>query len=1618
MLYTHARIKNKNKYIYSLEGGIKMKKTIKLLAVLMSFALLVCGFVLATVGAQAADDAGTPGFSYAYAKNDDGSYAYTTTASLDTAFAEALNGTQITMTGDTLIDAGTDYTIDQYGAKLGNPIAALTAYKGPFVLDLGGHTLSVVQHHKGQTINIQCQNKLTVENGTIKTVWDKETGDGGTTTDIGYPLFTLSWGNAQILFDNVNTYGGTLVYSTGEQDAKVTIIGGNHYAMTDASDTFGGFIEARGPTIFFAHKANFFVGKNNGFITATSAGYTGTDSDSIFEFYDCGVFGQDIETNLIRYSNENTTIIFENSRIFGSLGRVFWVDDVKYIGLPLRSSDANKGIDYAQPGSIILDAATWYATEDASGNKAVFADGANLACSPTLDVGTSQIAIGEDCTKIVYDGTNNNPPLDITNDYAFSYCTSPTLEYDGAGNVIRVDYETGAIVPTSVTLNTESYGIYFTFQAKDSATVQKFDLPKFKEIDELNAQGGGVVEVLRDMRVFGHGEEVMLNLQHGITFNLNGNVLNFCQIPDESTGRGQDKNAQSHILLNTTEPIVFNDGILGVKQFGANAAYPLFLGSGKAVDLRIENVTSYSGGLVFLYSGNGSTVNIVGGEHHVYYLSVGSIGGLVGTLCNATVNMTGTEEEHLKILMNDNGRLLGAGATSMPKSNQQATFNLDWCDVLNTKSAKNILIDKANEFTTVNFRYCNIFGSINPNVSTPYDTSVNNPFGGNVAGPLSHSITFDSNTYFSSAATMKENVVSPDVGRFVDGTKTLTVTATHLAGDASYYGFVGTPEEETYSFDRTISGDHFEITAKDGTVSYINGSVWAAITAAGEGGTVKFLGNYTADGSHGDEVQDGNYNSNYAQITYAITLDLNGRTLNIVQGKIPTKRTENGELKTFYNGQDCFKIKTKGAVVIKNGIINAGLYNSSKTYPWLALDTSGYNVTIKDIKSYGGAIAYAFSTTGTFNVEGGEHHVISQPTGTWGVAWFEAHAATDFNASGARFYIEDSRSLIAANSGTYTGEKTFTFTNCDVIAEGNGGMIINYANERSTFEFTGCNIKGKLTPALINTSGCNDTAIPAIKDGAIVFGVGTVYSGTFTESLISSPEGYRLAVADPAISKSLTFYTLVSTDVVTNGYDTRKNISTYAFAYEVIEAAVIDVHLPNGDVHSSGSFLVGETVALPAVDTSVVENTGWVKISYTGNWVDAEGNVFDGTVKGGSDLKLYPEIEVVPFLKDAKYNLTLMAHFQFNLLLPYNLPEGIAITNVAGKSAQTYHDENGVRYNQYALAWPTISSFTTVSSNIDVTFTYTHPALNGGEPVELVQSIKGLTPVMYVETVLADSANVQDGTNKYMETAHTLMADLVRYLRAVNAVNGNTVAKLNQLHTAYGTLCTPYATWWDNILDEQANEATAKSLSEYIKFITFDIEMEKPRIKIVFENGKVTDYTLGVAEGYKQQWHTASGKVNWGSTSYSADNYYRAYYGTDGKIYNNRSGTYYEYTFKDGVQNTKKIGSLPAGVTLTNYVAVVEVDNLPIYNIDKEFKFTLTTEEGTKEGTYSLAAYYTAMKDDAEAGTLAEDTFERIKEFTYATRAYARSAAAYRFGPPIDRVDGGTPHYVNSIWVK
>ena len=93
-----------------------MKKTIKLLAVLMSLALLVCGFVLATVSAQAADDAGTPGFSYAYAKNDDGSYAYKTTASLDTAFEEALNGTQITMTGDTLIDAGKDFTIDQFGA--------------------------------------------------------------------------------------------------------------------------------------------------------------------------------------------------------------------------------------------------------------------------------------------------------------------------------------------------------------------------------------------------------------------------------------------------------------------------------------------------------------------------------------------------------------------------------------------------------------------------------------------------------------------------------------------------------------------------------------------------------------------------------------------------------------------------------------------------------------------------------------------------------------------------------------------------------------------------------------------------------------------------------------------------------------------------------------------------------------------------------------------------------------------------------------------------------------------------------------------------------------------------------------------------------------------------------------------------------------------------------------------------------------------------------------------------------------------------------------------------------------------------------------------------------------
>ena len=331
--------------------------------------------------------------------------------------------------------------------------------------------------------------------------------------------------------------------------------------------------------------------------------------------------------------------------------------------------------------------------------------------------------------------------------------------------------------------------------------------------------------------------------------------------------------------------------------------------------------------------------------------------------------------------------------------------------------------------------------------------------------------------------------------------------------------------------------------------------------------------------------------------------------------------------------------------------------------------------------------------------------------------------------------------------------------------------------------------------------------------------------------------------------------------------------------------------------------------------------------------------------------------------------------------LPETLPEGIEVVgvynsagNAINKNVLTFEGTRSYRYVAGYVGAISIANDTKISVKFNATI--------DGVVHEFTQYVT-LSPLRYINAVLRDYAQ---GTKLYSSEAHSTVANMLRYTKAVMDYNGRSNDTINELLDTYEEkLCAPI----DNTVDTDFPESNMKSLGDaanYIKSITYEIATYEPRFKVTLKPGSNVVGIKLTTIGYTSGGYVDEGKSNWSLKTYSYDKTRGIYYyDADGQFIKpdgtvvNGSGT--------------AINDAVAGDWSEKHIGVIYTQNIEIYNIDRTMTIVLTLEDGTTvEGEYNMDTYYNDIKGNVDADKLA-----KARYFLKALRAYGKAVEDYRF---------------------
>lgn len=1617
-----------------------MKRITKILLIVLTVALAVCGLVIAGTASAAETtvrSGETSGFDY-YTPTDVTAGTVSTTDDLQVAFEAAAADTVIYLNGDHTLD----FTNNKYyhvgyrcKPKEGQSQGDISPSQGALTLDLDGNTLVFAQTNNYSYLQTASNNTFTVRNGTVKAgcVAKGEEGEKATS----YPIFRLAWGAADLVLENVNTYTGGLIScrTTGsERTMHATVKGGTHYVILPSNSMAAAgyiadepywrsaFIDCDNNGIFVVEQATIYIAETNTLISSTSYGRT-TDEDkmSVFVFDNCNILGATENTNLIAYANEHTRVRFDACNLYGKIDPA------------LISLDDEAGCHAVDVSLIKIGTGTRFT--DGVKAFATLPDGASAAASSA---------------------TVTTPPLPIAD----------------ASNGFSGEYTMTATTATLTLTNELSF--VDGFEIFDASGNSKGKVAYGTALSTLIAStpAGGTLKFLTDCTIDPQIDEaapkiVIATINKEMTIDLDGHVWTLLQHKGAKMNGSRYENVyEQRINIGTSSPVVIKNGTLrvnGVEE--SHTAYSMFNIEGSVADITFENIDTHMATLVYEWRGNGSKVTINGGTHHVALNSTGGPGGYISsgdniafTANNATFILDRTYASRTFLLA---GSHASAAADNLVR-NQTFTYNN--CDILAVmgegSTAAYPLIERASADTTIYFNNSRIWGTFdaivvhNDTKDSPIDVK---------------SIKYGQGTVFVNSQLRTDGVVVPARGIWTDivdgGGSATTLTKTYTVNrmvnkNAILVGWETEPISYTFTYDKTVDTKKvFEILDTDGTSSlgyledeYIDGELVdqmtfynaiEAITARGSGYTLKFLGDYTI-GADPSLTAEGSFNPNnnnacyYAKFDRGVTVDLNHYELRIIKGVFDETSIKNNSA-----GQEQFNVSTTEPVIFKNGTVKVDDdRHESFAYALFSPSVNGASIALTNVDTYTGGIVYSYSNSVNMTITGGTHVMYRDLAGAPGSALMHVRNSFNLTATDARFFMTSGNSLLAISSQSASISKntssTVVFNGCDIVTANPSKSIILHYNGGARTYFNGCTINGSINPGY----GANDAANRPIEDYSVIMGryngVATRWatgSGiTITDYLLGTEDGY--AIADSESNKSITDYVMdYEYAPHDNGWAPSKMTYALTFTKSLAEGYTVDWYLYDStEPYATTSVLKGGTAVPPRADLTDVKN-GYYELCYAGTWSTTPistsafvENAFANSAHSlvvNENLSLYPTCTLRPLLTSARYNLQLNAHFTFNFYVPASNDQNVTIKTIGG-SARGTMTLDGASYYYQSLSWPTATELNSAKSTTVVFTVGDILDADTGAPIVLTQYVKNMSPLKYLTTVLNDSTKAD---------AHALMASVLGYSKAVWEAS-KTGYESNADYTA---LLAAYNTYKDELppvdeakYDAALTETTADytTLGDAVTSATFVIYSDKPRIVFKFKENTVTAVTMKITEGWIRGAYKAEGAgYNWGQSTVSPNAPWdNIYYATtsDGKaiyVRNAGGGKYYSvnaetlaasnsyYVLPTETNETtikNSAGTLAAEPT---YLYATRPDNVPIYNCDKILQLTVTTDSATYQGTYDVDTYYTFVKGQYEAGEMDEATFTKIKNFVFALRTYSAAAAAYRFSPAKD--SGGNYVYWN-----
>ena len=532
-----------------------------------------------------------------------------------------------------------------------------------------------------------------------------------------------------------------------------------------------------------------------------------------------------------------------------------------------------------------------------------------------------------------------------------------------------------------------------------------------------------------------------------LTIDLGGHTFKMSQSYQRSIG------------INTTSEVIIQNGTLvatGNSSLGSSGkGYALIRTYTTGTKITLKDVNTYSAAVVLAGWVGNTTVKIEGGSHYLTYADTGMQGGgLVETRLSCNVNVSNA------LIYLSNG---APAVNSMSFNDKVATksnkFTFTNCQIL-TQNGTDSMVYRANEFTTIDFIGCDLYGAITPSIISD---DKNKGYGVIKSGAIVLSggtrIGGAGELNITDAVTCKDGESVMVAGEYVD------FTVKKPSGNMYYNFSTGTLSSVSFNISEpsthTVRFIYSYGTADDYLFGYdtlystcYTDDFALAATYAKSKITLNRDAEFTADDVN-------------TLITRDLTLDLGGHTLKIVESASSSLELCEGVNVNVRNG-NLIKIDANGAVGASS-VFTATGKGATLTLDGVFVDASvllkAYGDEVKVVIS-GGTHGNQNASTSYDNVAyielSGENSTVDMDNATLLVGTLKGFSIPSGGADIQLVRVPIlGRTSSDAFIGRMTKDTTFTLKGCEVFASFN---VTGYNDSPSDYY-------GKVK--LLYDSGCN-----------------------------------------------------------------------------------------------------------------------------------------------------------------------------------------------------------------------------------------------------------------------------------------------------------------------------------------------------------------------------------------------------------------------------------------------------------------------------------------------------------------------------------------------------------------